>query len=173
MSWAPCLVESESGQIRLGHPLVDRYLEFVAARGRRNTLLAAAYDLKVFFSVVAKDPVDVTTGDVLDFITVQRGDRRVVRLSGGESDGLSARTIQRRLSMVSGLFSFLVARGDVPANPVPRGLATRKPRRSGRGAPLVRTPRTLPRILEPGGVDGGVVAAVQPARMMAWARIKG
>ena len=58
MSWAPCLVESESGQIRLGHPLVDRYLEFVAARGRRNTLLAAAYDLKVFFSVVAKDPVD-------------------------------------------------------------------------------------------------------------------
>lgn len=153
MSWAPCLVESESGQIRLGHPLVDRYLEFVAARGRRNTLLAAAYDLKVFFSVVAKDPVDVTTADVLDFITVQRGDRRVVRISDGESDGLSARTIQRRLSMVSGLFSFLVARGDVPANPVPRGLATRKPRRSGRGAPLVRTPRTLPRILEPGEVD--------------------
>lgn len=57
MSWAPSLVESESGQIRLGHPLVDRYLEFVAARGRRNTLLAAAYDLKAFFSIVAKDPV--------------------------------------------------------------------------------------------------------------------
>ena len=60
----------------------------------------------------------MTTGDVLDFITVQRGDCRVVRLSDGESDGLSARTIQRRLSMVSGLFSFLVARGDVAANPV-------------------------------------------------------
>jgi hypothetical protein len=51
-------------------------LEFVAARARRNTLLAAAYDLRVFFSIVAKDPVEVTTGDGLEFITVQRGDRR-------------------------------------------------------------------------------------------------
>jgi hypothetical protein len=37
----------------LGHPLLDDYLEFVAARLRRNTLLATAYDLKVFFSVVS------------------------------------------------------------------------------------------------------------------------
>jgi hypothetical protein len=52
MSWSPFLVESdESGRIRMDHPLVDRYLEFVAARGRRNTLLAAAYDLKVSFTL--------------------------------------------------------------------------------------------------------------------------
>ena len=156
MSWMPCLVESGAGSgvpvVRLGHPLVDRYLEFVAARGRPNTLLASGYDLKVFFSTVGKDPVEVTTADVLEFITTQRGDRRVIRITDGES-GMSPRTIQRRLSTVSGLFSFLVARGDVAANPVPRGLATRTPRRSGRGAPLVRAPRTLPRILEPAEVD--------------------
>jgi site-specific recombinase XerD len=143
--------------MRLGHPLVDRYLEFVAARARPNTLLATGYDLKVFFSVVVKDPVEVTTADILDFITWQRGDRSVVRIADGES-GLSPRTIQRRLSTLSGLFSFLAARGDVAANPVPRGLATRSPRRSGRGAPLVRAPRTLPRILEPVEVDALVVS---------------
>ena len=156
MSWMPCLVEAGGGSevpvVRLGHPLVDRYLEFVAARGRANTVLAAGYDLKVFFSMVGRDPVEVTTADVLGFITAQRGDRRVIRITDGES-GMSPRTIQRRLSTLSGLFSFLVARGDMAANPVPRGLATRTPRRSGRGAPLVRAPRTLPRILEPAEVD--------------------
>ena len=42
--------------------------------------------------------------------------------------GLSARTIARRLSSVSGLYAYLVARGDTPvqANPVPRGLLTRR-----------------------------------------------
>ena len=67
------------------------YLEFVAARARPNTLLATAY-LKVFFSVVAKDPVEVTTADIFEFITSQRGDRRVVRISDGWS-GLSPRTL--------------------------------------------------------------------------------
>jgi integrase/recombinase XerD len=166
MIWMPCLVEfgsgSETPRMRLGHPLVDRYLEFVAARGRSNTLLATGYDLKVFFSVVAKDPVEVTTADIFEFITSQRGDRRVVRISDGGS-GLSPRTIQRRLSTLSGLFSFLLARGDVAANPVPRGLATRSPRRSGRGAPLVRAPRTLPRILEPAEVDA-LVASLRTLR---------
>ena len=44
MSWVPCLeagAGSEVPVVRLGHPLVDRYLEFVAARGRANTVLAA------------------------------------------------------------------------------------------------------------------------------------
>src|SRR5687768_10777153 len=129
MTWMPCLVRAADvgGRpvMRLGHPQLDRYLEFVAARARPNTVLAAGYDLKVFFSVIAKDPSEVTTSDVLEFITVQRGDRRVVRLADGES-GLSARTIQRRLSSVSGLFGFLAACGEVDANPVPRGLSNRK-----------------------------------------------
>ncbi|MFI9042396.1 hypothetical protein [Streptomyces sp. NPDC053726] len=91
----------------LGHVLVDDYLEFVAARCRPNTLLATAYDLKVFFSVVSKEPADVVTADIFAFITAQKKPRRgpkVIRLEDGEA-GLSARTIKRRLASISGLFS--------------------------------------------------------------------
>ena len=164
MVWVPCLVRSETpgGAVRVGvgHEVVDTYLEFLAARCRPNTVLAAGFDLKVFFTEVRKDPTDVTTGDVLGFITAQRatGDPTVVRLSDGES-GLSARTIQRRLSSLSGMFSFLVARGDVDRNPVPKGLSTRRSReRGGRGVPLVRTPRTLPRVVDPEEVDALLAA---------------
>ena len=143
----------------LGHPLLDDYLEFVAARSRTNTLLATAYDLKVFFAVVGKAPAEVTTADVLAFITAQRHPRhddKVVRLADGQA-GLSARTIKRRLSTVSSLFNYLVARNDVglAANPVPRGLTTRRPQSTvrTRGAPLIRTSRTLPRIITPDEVD--------------------
>ena len=160
MSSFPCVVRvvSASGQVRyrLGERLVDRYLEFVAGRCRPNTLRAVAFDLKAFFTVVRKDPVAVTAADVFEFLADQRGDRTVVRLADRES-GLSARTIARRLSSVSGLYAYLVARGDTPvrANPVPRGLMTR--RQGGtmrpRMAPLVRVPRTLPRVLSPEEAD--------------------
>ena len=64
MTFVPCLERSvEDGELRaitLGHPLLDDYLEFVGARGATNTWLATAYDLKVFFEVVGKDPADVT-----------------------------------------------------------------------------------------------------------------
>src|SRR5690242_8709387 len=129
MSSFPCLVRlvSGSGQVRyrLGDRLVDRYLEFVAGRCRPNTLRAVAFDLKAFFAVTGKDPVQVTAADVFEFLADQRGDRTVVRLADRES-GLSARTIARRLSSVSGLYAYLVARGDTPVrvNPVPRGLGT-------------------------------------------------
>ncbi|SRR6266536_1363771 len=149
--WIPCLALSpEDGPPRLGHPLVDAYLGFVAARARPNTVLATAYDLKVAFTVLGKDPVEVTVRDVLAFIQAQRAPRRgdnVVRLADAEV-GLSARTIKRRLASLSGLFGFLLACGDVMSNPVPTGLSARRPGRPG--VPLVRVPRTLPRILEPG-----------------------
>jgi integrase/recombinase XerD len=161
----PCLARSvsSSGQVRyqLGDRLVDRYLEFVAGRCRPNTLRAVAFDLKAFFTVVGKNPVEVTAADVFDFLAHQRGDRTVIRLADGES-GLSARTIARRLSSLSGLYAYLVARGDTPVrvDPVPRGLMTRRqggtPR--SRTAPLVRVPRTLPRILSPGEADALVGA---------------
>jgi site-specific recombinase XerD len=160
--WMPCLVQFDTGAdrlvVRLGHVLVDDYLEFLAARARPNTVLAYASDLKVFFEVVRKDPTEVTPGDVLGFIAAQRSPRdgsNVVRLVDGEA-GLSARTIRRRLSAVSGLYGYLIARGDagVVENPVPRGLATRRTRRRAqRGMPLVRTPRTLPRVLSPDEVN--------------------
>ncbi len=157
MSWLPCLVhaadQGDRPVLRLGHSEVDRFLEFVAARARPNTVWATAYDLKVFFSVVDVDPLDVSTADVLGFITAQRGDRSVVRLGDGES-GMSARTIQRRLSSISGLYAFLLACGEVDANPAPRGLSNRKRSRTDRGTPLIRTPTTLPTILEPDEVTG-------------------
>ena len=160
MSTFPCLARfvSGSGQVRycLGDGLVDRYLEFVAGRSRPNTLRAVAFDLKTFFTVVGKDPVEVTAADVFEFLADQRGDRSVVRLADRES-GLSARTIARRLSSVSGLYAYLIARGDTPvrASPVPRGLSTRRQGGSklSRTVPLVRVPRTLPKILAPDEVD--------------------
>src|SRR5438128_4122001 len=105
---------SELSSIRLGHPLLDDYLEFVGARGATNTWLATAYDLKVFFSVVAKQPAEVSAADVFAFLAHQRTprrDERVVRIEDGES-GLAARTIARRLSSLSGLYAYLLARGD-------------------------------------------------------------
>src|SRR5438067_6999533 len=148
----PCLIRwctaADEARYSLGDPLVDSYLAFVAGRARPNTLRAVAHDLKTFFTVVEKPPAEVVAADVFEFLAHQRGDRRVVRISDGES-GLSARTIARRLSSISGFYAYLMARGDagVESNPVPRGLSTR--RRGGRRqhVPLVRVPRTLPKIL--------------------------
>jgi len=160
MTSFPCLVRfaSPSGETRygLGHPLVDRYLEFVAGRARPNTLRAVAFDLKIFFAVVGKEPVEVAAADVFEFLAHQRGDRSVIRLADGES-GVSARTIARRLSSVAGLYAYLLARGDTAllANPVPRGLSTRRQGGSKRSrtVSLVKVPRTLPKVLSPREVD--------------------
>jgi site-specific recombinase XerD len=169
MVWTPCLTRgSWRGEltVSLGHPVVDNYLEFAAARVRPNTLLATAFDLKVFFEVVAKEPAEVTSSDVLGFMSAQRGrsgERKVVRLADGEA-GLAASTVKRRLSSVSGLFGYLVLRGDMAANPVPRGLPTRRGSGgSSRPTPLMRAARTLPRILEPAEVDA-LFAALRTSR---------
>jgi site-specific recombinase XerD len=138
----------------VGHPLVDQFLEFASGRARPNTVRAYAHDLKTFFTVVGKDPVEVRAADVLGFVKAQRGPRvgaeNVVRMSDGGS-GLSNATIRRRLAAVSALYGYLITRGDVgvETNPVPRGLPTRRHRHDGRGQPLVRSVRRLPRILEP------------------------
>jgi site-specific recombinase XerD len=141
--------------VRLGAGLLDEYLEFLAGRCRPNTVLAVAYDLKVFFTAVGKPPRRVRPVDVLAFMTAQRtGGEGRLQVAGAGAGGVSARTLRRRLSSVSGLYGFLLARGDVTANPVPRGLPTRRERqRPGQGVPLVRVPRTLPQILSPAEVD--------------------
>jgi site-specific recombinase XerD len=179
MNQFPCLVRTSTagGEARfaLGDPLVDSYLAFVAGRSRPNTLRAVAHDLKTFFSVVDKDPVDVVAADVFDFVADQRGDRRVVRISDGES-GLSARTIARRLSSISGFYAYLVARGDtaVTTNPVPRGLSTRRRGGRRRQVPLVRVPRTLPKILAPAEVSALVGAMrTHRDRAMVYAMVLG
>ncbi len=146
----------------LGEPLLDEYLGFVAARCRPNTVLATFYDLRVFFRAVDKRVLEISTGDVLDFITAQRAPRRgnVVRIVDGEA-GMAASTIKRRLASASGLFAYLTARGIVPVNPVPRGLAARRP--GTRGVPLIRAPKRLPRILTPSEVSG-LLAALRTHR---------
>ncbi len=70
----PCLIPSARSRPpeQLGDPLLDRYLEFLAARCRPNSVLAAWFDLKVFFAAVGKPVAAVTAADVLGFITAQR-----------------------------------------------------------------------------------------------------
>src|SRR5271169_1187921 len=92
--------------VRVGVPLADVYLEFLGGRCRPNTVLAAAYDLKVFFTVVGKQPGYVRPADVLAFITTQHagtgrvGGRGVLQPldPGGEPGGVSGATVRRRLS---------------------------------------------------------------------------
>ena len=89
MNQFPCLIRTSTagGEARyaLGDPLVDSYLAFVAGRCRPNTLRAVAHDLKTFFTIIDKDPVEVVAADIFDFVADQRGDRSVVRISDGES----------------------------------------------------------------------------------------
>jgi len=155
-------------EYRIGHELVDQFLEFVVGRARPNTVRCYAHDLSVFFTVVAKEPTEVTPKDVMAFVTAQRrprpGAENVVRIDGGS--GLSAATIKRRLAAVSSLYGYLITRDDVSVavNPVPRGIATRQSRsRSGRGLPLVRGVRRLPRILGPDEVEA-LMAALRTDR---------
>ena len=74
--------------------------------------------------------------------------------SDGERPVCAARTIKRRLASVSGLFNYLVLCGERSSNPVPRGMANRRTGAGGKAtsSPLIRTPRTLPRVLDPGDV---------------------
>ena len=105
--------------------VLDRYVEFVAARCRPNTALATVSDLRAFFAVIDKEPAAVTPADVFEFIAAQRrgsDDGRVVRLADGEA-GLAARTIRRRLAVMSGLFNWLGLCGEMSVNPVPPGMA--------------------------------------------------
>ena len=149
----------------LGHRLVDVYLEVVAARLRRNSMLAIAYDLKVFFTVVDVDPVEVRRRDVLTFIRIQRtgsADATVVPIDGG--DGLALSTIRRRLSSLSGFYAHLVALGEMDHNPVQRGMPVRSPvTRDRRVVPLVRPVRHLPQILDTGEVTA-LLAALRTSR---------
>ncbi len=114
--------------VRLGLPLVDDYLEFLQGRCRPNTVLAAAYDLKVFFGVVDKAPAEIVPADVLGFITAQRTGRRDTAVvqpvaAAEESAGVAVSTVARRLSIVSGFFAYLQARGDITGEPGAAGAA--------------------------------------------------
>src|SRR6185436_19786238 len=115
MSWSELRVHrsrSAAGDlvVRFGVAVLDAYLEFLAVRSRPNTVAAVAYDLKVFFTVVGKPPRRVVAADVFALVTSQYAGglngsagsaRRLQSPDGGA--GVSARTVRRRLSSVSGL----------------------------------------------------------------------
>ena len=99
--------------VRFGVVLLDAYLEFLAVRSRPNTVVAVGYDLKVFFTAVGKPPRRVVAADVLAFVTAQYAGGPARRLQVAGAGGVSARTVRRRLSSVSGLTE------RVPAGPGP------------------------------------------------------
>jgi hypothetical protein len=73
VEWSPsfeCHVRPDGEhEYRIGHQLIDEFLEFVVGRARPNTVRAYAHDLSVFFSVVKKDPIEVRPKDVMSFVT--------------------------------------------------------------------------------------------------------
>lgn len=149
----------------LGHPLIDDYLESVHARLRPNSTLAVAYDLKVFFTIIDVDPIDVRRRHVLAFIRIQRtgsSDATVIPIDS--SEGLALSTIRRRLSTLAGFYAHLVALGELDHNPVQRGMPVRAPvTRDRRVIPLVRPVRHLPQILDHDDVNK-LVAALRKER---------
>jgi hypothetical protein len=74
--------------------------------------------------------------DVLGFVTAQRSGRTsiggVVESVADDELAVSLPTVRLRLSSESGPYAFLPARGDVPANLVPRELPTRRERQRHR-----------------------------------------
>jgi integrase len=129
-------------RLRIGLDLVDEYLEFLRCRCRPNTWINYAHDLKIFFNFIDKQVPEVTTADVFRFIECQHQP---------DARGLCTRTVKRRLCTLSGLYRYLLTRGDTPvrANPVPGGLPRRSSSPGGatRSDPLLLAPSTLPRIV--------------------------
>ena len=148
MSSFPCLVRLVSGSGQVRYRLADRYVEFVAGRCRPNTLRAVAFDLKVFFTVTGKDPVEVAAADVFELLAQQRGDRTVVRLADRESR-LSARSGSAAPTSLSNAFwairSVLVELTDA-------GLRTDPPNRSD-GSHVGEVPDEV-RLRGRGGAEG-------------------
>jgi integrase/recombinase XerD len=146
-------------QVSVGHALIDEYLQFLTARARPNTRLAVAFDLKVFFSVIDKTPVRITSG---------RRDG-VLRAARGQPDRGPHRRLGRPVAphhpsaavVGLGLLRLPAGRGDTSVfrNPVrpPAGKA------SDVGRPLVRAVTTLPRVLAPAEVDA-LVGVLHTAR---------
>ena len=107
--------EMRDGQLcrlSIGVDLVDDYLDFLRCRCRPNTWLNYAHDLKIFFNTVGKPVTEVSTADVFRFIRCQsQGHGRCCRLMP-LLEGVSTRTIKRRLCAVSGLYKYLLMHDD-------------------------------------------------------------
>ena len=163
MKWSPsfeCHVRPDGEHIyRIGHQLIDEFLEFVVGRARPNTVRAYAHDLSVFFTRGGQGPA---RGEAQGRHGLRhraapsqaRGRERGAHPDG--SAGLSAATIKRRLAAVSSFYGYLITRDDVAVSGqpgAPRHRHRQSRSRGGRGLPLVRGVRRLPRILDPDEID--------------------
>jgi integrase/recombinase XerD len=88
----------------------------------------------------------------------------VVRIEDGEA-GLSVRTTKRPLATIAGLYEYLIIRNDAGGHAircvngqfvVPAGGQVEVP--TLRGVPLIRAPRTLPRVIDHHQVDAFTAA---------------
>jgi integrase/recombinase XerC len=154
-----------------GVELINDYLGYLADRGYSpRTVRAYAFDLLALarWLVAERLAVDeITTEVLLRFLafcrsapTPARPGGNVYSIRDGRNSGFAARTINRRLAAISGLFCYRQMRDGSVANPVPRGgparraagehsglLAhLRKPKQRSRLR--VREPRRLPRGLD-------------------------
>lgn len=150
--------EMDQGKVvglSLGVPEVDAYLRFLKHRCRPNTWVSYGYDLQVFLNTMRKPIPEVTPADIFAFIQQQWEGPSPEGNGAHARSVLSARTVKRRLTAISGFYEYLRVCGDTPlkANPVPRGLTTRgtfwgNRSRNNAVTPLVRVPQTLPRPLD-------------------------
>lgn len=96
-------------------------------------VLAAAYDRGGLLRRREQGSTGVCASCPLGLITVLRsggsGDPGLWSVRGGGApDGMANSSVARRLSTALGFFTYLLARGDITVNPVPRGLLTRRKR---------------------------------------------
>jgi integrase/recombinase XerD len=146
---------TDSGGVQhlsVGVPEADDYLEMVRGGMSSNTWVNYAHDLKFFLAGLEKPLAEVRPSDIFAFIRAQqdapnpRRPKGVLSLADG-SKGLSAATIRRRVATVSSFFDYLVMRGDVQKNPVPRGQPLKDGLRLRRPIPFLRSPNRLPQVL--------------------------
>jgi hypothetical protein len=118
-----------------------------------STVLAVGYDSGAFFTAVSVPPERVTTADVLRFMTARRSGRQDgLHLAGDQPDRVSARSLCRRLSSVSGLLASLQA-GDAPVKRHRRPAESAGTAAAEPGRAALPGTRTLPTILDPAAVD--------------------
>ena len=167
--FVPCLTVHRDGPelaaITLGHPLLDDYLAFVGGAGPDEHVAGGGLGSEGLLRGGRQGAGGGERGGRVRVLGRSAGS--APGCAGGAPGGWRGRAWRRARSpggcrACGALFAYLAARGDagVADNPVPGSLAARRPggRRGNGGVPLIRTPRTLPRVLSPGEVDALVGA---------------
>ena len=140
MSFSPCLVRSLTAggdaRFELGHPLVDRYLEFVAGAGSAEHVAGGGVRPEdVLRGGRRRIRLRSSAADVFEFLAQQRGDRTVVRLVGSASRGCRRARSLGGCRRCRGSTRIVVARGDTSAECEP-GAAWVVDPAAGRVAPV-------------------------------------